>query len=361
MLAAADTFGNPSSIHAAGRRARDVVERARAEVAALAGARPEEIVFTSGGTESDNLAVCGLAEAARAADPARTVVVTSRLEHPAVIASVEALAARGFEVAWVPPDAHGRIALADVEARLGPRVALVTMQLASHELGNVYPIGEIAQRARACGARVHTDAVQAAGKIPVDAHALGVDALSISAHKLGGPKGAGALFLRAGVAIAAHTAGGHQERGRRPGTENVPGLAGFGAAARRAQARLGDAARIATLRDRLEVGCRALGAQVNGDPRARVPNTTNVGFPGAEGELVVAGLDLAGVCASTGAACTSGSLEPSPVVLALGQDRATARTAVRFSLGPDTTEAEIDRVLALLPEIVARVRAASEA
>jgi cysteine desulfurase len=355
-----ERYGNPSSIHAAGRAARDAVERAREEVAALVGGSREEVVFTSGGTEGDNLAVRGLAEATRAAEPERVRVIASPLEHPAVRASVAALGRGGFEIVELRVDAAGRIDPDELVRLLQVPTALVTIQLANHELGNVNPVATLAAHARTAGARFHTDAVQAAGKLPIDVAALGVDALTLSAHKLYGPKGAGAVWLRRGLDAAPLIVGGHQERERRPGTENVAALVGFGVAARLARAH-GPAwsAHVAALRDRLEAGARAIGgATVNGDPDARVANTSNLAFDDAEGELVVMNLDLAGVCASTGAACTSGSLEPSPVLLALGQSRARAATAVRFSLGRDNTSGEIDTVIALLREIVPRVRAA---
>jgi len=351
-----EEFGNPSSVHEAGRRARDAVERARDRVAALIGAAREEIVFTSGGTEGDNLAVRGGALAARARDPRRTRVIASPIEHPAVDGALEALAGLGFRIERLRVDERGRV---DAEASLGDDVALVTVQLANHELGNLLPVAALAERARACGALVHTDAVQAAGKVTVDVRALGVDFATVSAHKLYGPKGVGAAFVRGGVDLAALTVGGHQERARRPGTENVAGVVGFGAAAELA---LRDGAAWATheqpLRDALEAGARALGARVNGDVEHRVANTSNLAFDGVDGQLLVEALDLEGIAASTGAACTSGSVKASPVLLALGQPEPRAKEAVRYSLGRDTTRTEIDRVLAILPSLVERIRAA---
>lgn len=354
-----EELGNPSSIHAAGRAARDAVERARGQVARLLGARDEGIVFTSGGTEGDNLAVRGLALAARAADARRTRVVRSPVEHPAVAEAAAALAADGFAVTTLQVDGAGRIDPDELARALGSDVALVTIQLANHELGNLYPVRQLAERARAAGAQMHTDAVQAAGKLAIDVHALGVDALTVSAHKLEGPKGVGALWLAQGVELAPLLSGGHQERERRPGTENVPGLVGFGVAASSVRERgAASALRVAALRDRLEAGALALGARISGDRESRVCNTTNLAWEGVLGEWVVQALDLAGVCASTGAACSSGSLEPSPVLLALGQAKERAREAVRFSLGQGNTEEEVDEVLALLSAIVARIRSA---
>jgi cysteine desulfurase len=355
----AGPFGNPSSLHAEGRAARQLVEAARDAVAALVGAAREEIVFTSGGTEGDNLAVRGLAEAARAADPRRVEVVTSALEHPAVTAAAAALGERGFVVKHVHVDSAGAIDGDDFQRLVGERTALVTLQLANHELGTVNPIAELGARARACGALVHTDAVQALGKLAIDVRTLGVDAATLSAHKIYGPKGAGALYLAGGRALPALLVGGHQERERRPGTENVAGVVGFAAAARLAAANLAEwSAHTARLRDRLEAGALALGARRNGGG-PRVPNTANLAFAGVDGELVMANLDLAGVAVSTGAACSSGSLEPSPVLLGLGQPPTVAREAVRFSLGWQNMSAEVDRVLELLPEILARIRRAT--
>ncbi len=344
------SFGNPSSIHAEGRAARQAVEQARDEVARLVGGVAEEIVFTSGGTEADNLAVRGVV------CDGRQRVVTSRLEHPAVLG---AAAARGGEVTFVDVRDDGSIDSdgGALERALGPDVALVTLQLANHEIGNVYPVADFAARAHAQGALVHCDAVQAAGKIAIDVRALGVDLLTVSAHKIRGPKGVGALWLRRGVEPQPLTAGGHQERERRPGTENVAAIVGFGAAARRARELTG-VDELGRLRDRLEAGALALGARRNGQASARVCNTSNLAWQDVPGELLVAALDLAGVAASTGAACTSGSVAPSPVMLALGQSRAQAACAVRFSLGADNSEAEVDRVLSLLPSLLERIRGA---
>jgi len=354
-----EVYGNPSSVHAEGRAARDHLERARAEVAALVGAPAETVVFTSGGTEADLVGVVGGARAARAAGrPAR--VVTSALEHPAVGAAAAALGAEGFEVVLVPCDAAGRLDPADVARALAPGAALASFALANHELGNLYDVAALARLARAAGALVHCDAVQAAGKVPIDVEALGVDLLALSAHKLYGPKGAGALYVRRPVALAPLLGGGHQERGLRPGTENVAGAVGLGAAARLARGEgLAAAPRVAALRDRLEAGLLAVaGARRHGDPAARVGNTCNVAFAGASGELVVIALDLEGVAASTGAACTSGRVAPSPVMLALGEPPARAAEAVRLSLGVDNEAEEVERVLAMMPGIVARIRAA---
>jgi cysteine desulfurase len=356
-----EEFGNPSSIHAAGRAARDAVERARERVARLIGAGRDEIVLTSGGTEGNNLAIRGAAEAARSASvdgEGRVRVLVSPVEHPSALGAAEALRARGFTVEQLRVDGAGRVDPAELERRLAGDVALVSVQLANHETGVVQPIAALAEVAHARGAWLHSDVVQAAGKLALDVRALGVDAATLSAHKLYGPKGAGAIYVRGGRALAPLALGGHQERERRPGTENVAGVVGFGAACELARAHGAEwSAHVARLRDRLEAGLVALGARSNGG-EPRVANTSSVAFAGADGESIVINLDLAGVQVSMGAACTSGSVEPSPVLLALGQPREQAREAVRFSLGRENTEEEIDAVLAMLPAIVARVRAA---
>jgi cysteine desulfurase len=356
-----EVVGNPSSVHAAGRRARAALEMARASVARLVGAVREEIVFTSGGTEGDNLAIRGLASAAAARG--RRHVVTSPLEHPAVTGSVAALAKAGFTVTSLPVSSDGTILLGALQTALRDDTALVTLALANHELGNAYPVGELAAAAHARGALFHTDAVQGAGKLVLDLPSLGVDAATISAHKLGGPKAVGAVFVRRGLDLPPLLEGGHQEHERRPGTENVAGIIGFGVACELAEAaREHEARRLTALRDLLEQrlleipGARRFGSH---DPaRPRLPGTTLVGFAGAPGQLVAIGLDLEGICVSTGAACTSGSLEPSPVLRALGLDATAAAEGVRISLGWSTTEEDVLALAAHLPAIVARVRAA---
>jgi cysteine desulfurase len=360
QAAIAELTGNPSSVHAAGRRARAAVENARAEVARLVGALPEEIIFTSGGTEGDNLAVRGLALAARAARRARGElgaghVISSPLEHPAVLGALAGLERDGFEVTRLPVDARGRIDAADLRAALRADTLLVTLAAANHELGNRYPIAELAAIARGAGALCHTDAVATAGRVPFEVRALGVDAATLSAHKIEGPAGVGALYLRRGVELDSLVAGGHQERERRPGTENVAGIVGFGVAARLAVEEIAaTAARVSALRARLERGLASIpGASIQGDTQGRMPGTTNVGFDGAPGQLVAIGLDLEGICVSTGAACSSGSLEPSPVLRAIGFPE-----GIRVSIGAGNTADDIDGLLALLPTIVERIRRA---
>ena len=362
MVAALDLAGNPSSVHEEGRRARDVVERARRQVAALVGGDAEEVIFTSGGTEADLLGVVGLFRAARARGaPAR--VLAARIEHPAVLGAISHLAeAQGAEPVWLQVDAAGRVDLEDLERALGAGGgAVVAIALANHELGTLQEVAAAAALCGRAGALLHVDAVQAAGRVAVDVRALGADALAVSAHKMYGPTGAGALWVRRGIEVAPLAGGGHQERERRPGTENVAGLVGLGAAAELAAAELGARrTHVTEVGAALEAGIAALpGATVHAAGAPRVPGTINARFAGAPGELVVQALDLRGVAASTGAACTSGTVTASPVLLALGLPRAQALEAVRFSCGRGTTIAEVQAVLEMLPDIVARIRAYS--
>ncbi len=348
-----------------GRKARAAVEDARHAVAGLIGASADGLVFTSGGTEGDNLAVLGLSRARRGTQGAR--LITTRLEHPAVLAAAAVLEREGGAVTYLPVGLGGEIAAADLAAALAEgtgAATLVSIALANHEIGTLADVGALVRVARTAGALFHCDAVQAAGRIPVDGTALGVDALTVSAHKLGGPKGVGALWVRPGLLPEPLVTGGRQERERRAGTENVAGIVGFGAAATVARARLaaGGADAVAALRDRLEARLLAIpGARRHGRALGRVPGTCNVGFGGALGQLVVIGLDLEGVAVSSGAACSSGTPEPSSVLLALGLSPTEAKEAVRFSLGPSNTVDEVDRVAAVTAEVVARVRAATGA
>ncbi|GMV41458.1 MAG: cysteine desulfurase [Myxococcales bacterium] len=354
-----ETSGNASSVHEDGRAARALVDEARAAVAALIGAQPADLVFTSCATEANNAALRGMVEWLRRAH-GDAMVLTTPVEHPSVLGPVAWLASHGVEVRTAPVDSLGRLDPDAVTRLLTPgRPTVVSVMLANNETGNVYPVGDIAGAAHEAGAIVHVDAVQAAGKLPLDVATLGADLLTLSAHKLHGPKGVGALWVRRGLKPAPLLLGGHQERGRRGGTENVPGIVGFGVAARVAARAAAEPARIAALRDRLWRGLEAMGAHRNGDPERCLPNTLNVSVDGTEGEVVLASLDLAGVSVSSGSACTAGSLEPSHVLLAMGLSRERARAAVRFSLGRGTTAEEIDRVLSLLPDIVARTRGLS--
>jgi cysteine desulfurase len=357
-----DCPGNASSIHAFGQRAKAVLDDARTAVARLIGAEPSEIVFTSGGTEADNLAVCGVAES-RSSGP-RSAIITTAIEHEAVLNSVKALARRGWPVTVLPVDSSGVVAIdalaRAIDAAAESPPALVSVMLVNNELGTIQPVKALAALARERGVPFHTDAVQAVGRIPVSVRDLGVDLLSIAGHKFGAPKGVGALWVRRGVALQPQSLGGRQERGRRAGTENTPALEGLGVAAERAARQLSsEASRQAALRDRLEKTIleKVPGAVVNGGPGARVPNTTNISFEGVEGESLVIGLDLEGIAVSTGSACSSGTLEPSHVLRAIGLPPSRVESAVRFSLGEGTTDAEIDRVLDVVPALVARLRA----
>lgn len=352
-----DEFGNASSIHVFGQRAKTALDEARLELARLLNADPSEIVFTGGGTESDNLALRGVMEALDGT--ARRRLIVSAVEHEAVINTARALARRGGELATLPVSRDGAVSAADLAACLGPDVALVSVMLANNETGVLQPVEEIARLAHQHGALVHTDAVQAVGKVPVDVKALGVDLLSLTGHKFCGPKGVGALWVRRGTQLANTMTGGRQERNRRAGTENVPSIVGLGVAATLARTRLAtDAPRIGALRDRLESGIleRVPGVAVNGGGAARVPNTTNLSFERVEAESLLIALDLDGIAVSTGSACSSGTLEPSHVLRAMGLPPRRVQGSLRFSLGLGTTEAEIDRVLDVLPGLVERVR-----
>lgn len=358
-----ENFANAGSVHTPGQRARAAVDSARDSVAALIGARPSEVVFTSGGTEADNLAIYG---AVAASSKPRKHVIASAIDHHAVLHTCEDLQQHGVDVTFVPvmrgPAGQGVVDAEDVRRAIRPETVLITVMHANNELGGIQPIEEISRIAREAGACFHCDAVQSAGKIPVDVNRLGVDLLSISAHKFCGPKGVGALYVRTGTSIVPRFRGGHAERDRRPGTENVPGIVGLGKAAELARVKLPeDSARIAALRDRLESELldRVPDAFVNGDRTRRVPNTSNITFRGAGGEALLIALDLQGVACSTGAACSSGSTEPSHVLLAAGLSHDDARSSLRFSLGRPTTSEEIDYAIATVPAVVERLRAIS--
>jgi cysteine desulfurase len=345
MAAALAVTGNPSSVHREGRRARHVVETARDQVAGLLRAGRDDVVFTSGGSEADAIGVLGLAGGRR--------IACAAVEHPAV------LGAAGDHAWRIAVDRDGRVDLADLDRALAAGVAVVAVAAVNHELGVVQDLDAIAPRVRAAGARLHVDAVQAAGKRALAPILELADTVAISAHKLGGPPGVGALWIRPGSQLVAPPAGGHQEKGRRPGTENVVGIAGFGAAAAAADPGVWPA--VGALGDALEAGLVRLGARIHAAGARRIGGTINAGFPGALGESIVIALDLAGVAASTGAACTSGTIAASPVLLALGLTEAEARQAVRFSLGRSTTRDEIERVLSLMVGILdtARLRSRS--
>jgi cysteine desulfurase len=344
-----DVYGNASSIHREGQSARRVLENARESVATLIGAAAREVVFTSGGTESNNAAIFG------AVPPSgRSHIVTTAIEHPSVAEPLRELERRGAEVTWVAPSRSGEVAADAVIAAMRPDTKLVAVMLANNETGVVQPVEAIGQATRERGVHFHVDAVQGAGKIPIDVAALGADTLALSAHKLHAPKGIGALYVRRGVKMATHLHGGAQERRRRSGTENVPLAAAFGAAA----ALHPPTEAIAALRDSFEKEVRAsLDVRVNGAEVRRLPNTSNITFTGADGEGIVIALDLSGVAVSTGSACSSGRVEPSPVLLAMGLTPDEARATVRFSLSRFTTAEEIERAAVLVRELVPRCRA----
>ncbi|HVG44016.1 MAG TPA: cysteine desulfurase family protein [Longimicrobium sp.] len=347
-------FGNPSSIHRFGREARAALEEARARLARVIGAAPAEIVFTRAGTEADNLAVLGRARTIRGAP-----VAVSAVEHKAVLASAHAAEDEGSPFVLLPVDGDGIVRLDSVDAVLDRRPAVVSVMWANNEVGALQPVGEIAARCRAAGVAFHSDAVQALGKVPVRVDEVPVDLLALSAHKVGGPKGVGALYVRRGTRLHPLLFGGGQERGMRPGTEDVAGAAGFAAAAEGAEAgRETGMARIGALRDRLEAGLRDAvpGLVVNAAGAPRLPTIGNVSVPGADPEALLMGLDLEGIAVSSGSACSSGAVEPSHVLTAMGIPAALAGPSIRFSLGWTTTDAEIDRVLEVFPRVAERVR-----
>ena len=356
-----DRFGNASSIHFFGQEARAAVDRARHQVAALINSRPNEIVFTSGGTEANNLAIRGVLENQKQAP---LHVVTTVIEHSAVKNVCEDLEKRGTEVTYVPVREDGLLRVDDIRDAIRDDTALISVMAANNEIGTLQPveeIGRLVRELRAGGRKIwfHTDAVQAAGKVPVDVEAIGCDLLSMSAHKIYAPKGVGALYVRRGVRLHAQNIGGRQERSIRGGTEPVPNIVAFGAACELSMESLAeDAERLGKMRDRLESGVfeRIDGVMRNGDEERRLPNITNLSFRGIEGEGLLINLDMQGVAVSTGSACSSGSLEPSPVIRALGRDEEMSRGAIRFSLGRFNQPDEIGRVLEVLPSAVENLR-----
>jgi cysteine desulfurase len=346
-------------IHSPGQRARSAVDSARASVAALLGAKPSEVVFTSGGTECDNLALFGVVAASQ--EP-RKHIITTAIEHHAVLNAAQALEKLGVEVTYIPVGREGIADPEEIRRALKAETILISVMHANNELGTIQPIEEIGRIAAAADVLFHCDAVQSAGKMPLDVHRLGVDLLSISAHKIYGPKGVGALYVRSGTPLEPQFYGGHHERDRRPGTENVPGIVGLGKAAELARKNLmTDCARITSLRNRLEEALLAACAEarVNGNRAQRVSTTSNVSFHAAGGEALVIALDLQGIACSTGAACSSGAVGPSHVLMAIGLSPDEARSSLRFSLGRTTTAEEIDKVIALIPQAVERLRALS--
>jgi len=353
-----DAFGNASSVHARGEAARDAIEAARGEVAALIGATPEEIVFAASGSEANNLAVKG---AIAAAPEGRRRLVISAIEHPSVLATARALESAGTPVTILAVEPDGRVRPPRLAEALGPDVALVSVMTANNEVGTIEPIAELAALAHAAGAKFHTDAVQAVGKLDVEVTALDVDLLTLAGHKFHGPPGAAALFVRRRTRLLPLIDGGHQERGRRAGTENLPAIVGLGVAATLARRRLvtGEPRRIAALADRLLAGLetRVPGVRLRGARDARIAGLVNVGFAGVDGEAVLHELDAEGITVSTGSACSAASPGPSHVLLAMGCTAEEAHASVRFSLGAENDDADVDRILAVIPNLVERLRA----
>ena len=362
MAVLREEFGNPSSVHHFGQQAKASLDEARTDVANLIGAEPSEVLFTSGGTEADNIAIRGAAEALEATG--KRHLIASAIEHEAVLNTLKALAKRGWRTTLLPVGQSGIVSVDTLRNALTDDTAVVSVMHANNEIGTIQPIAELARAAHERGALFHTDAVQSAGKIPVGVKTLGVDMLSMSAHKFYGPKGVGALWIRRGLRVLPLLTGGRQERSRRAGTENVPGIVGMGVAARMAIAKMAEEGRrLAALRDRLEADIlRGVpGTAVNGSTEARVPNTTNISFDRVEAESLLIALDLEGVAVSTGSACSSGTLEPSHVLKAMGFNAHRAQNSIRFSLGAANTEAEVDRVIAVLPGIVEKLRSLTRA
>jgi cysteine desulfurase len=354
-----DVFGNPSSIYSYGQETKKAIGEARTKVANLIGARDEEVVFTSSGTEADNMAIKGIAYANESRG---NHIITSSIEHHAIIETCKFLERRGFSVTYLPVDGYGLVDPEDVRRSITGKTILVSVMNANNEIGTIEPIAEIGRIARETGIYFHTDAVQTAGHIPVDVNELTVDLLSISAHKLYGPKGVGALYIRKGTRVVPLIHGGEQERGRRASTENVPGIVGFGRAAELARQEMSqEIQRLTILRDKLIDGLlnRIDHIRLNGHPLNRLPNNVNMSFDYIEGESMVLNLDLERICTSTGSACSSSSLEPSHVLLAIGLKHEQAHGSLRFTLGKWTTDADIERVLNVFPGIVTRLRAMS--
>ena len=352
-----DQFGNASSVHHFGQQAKGVLDEARSAIAMLINGDPSEVVFTSGGTESDNFAIRGSAEALE--PTGRRHLIASAIEHEAVLNTLKALARRGWRTTLLPADQTGVVSPDQLREVLTDDTALVSVMHANNEIGTIQPIAELARIAHERGALMHTDAVQSVGKIPVDVRALGVDLLSLSAHKFNGPKGAGALWVKRGTRMQPILTGGKHERSRRAGTENVPAIAGLGVAARLAAGKMAaEGARVGALRDRLEAGVlKSVPATVvNGAPQLRVPNTTNISFDRVEAESLLIALDLDGIAVSTGSACSSGTLEPSHVLRAMGFPAHRTQNSLRFSLGLFSTEEEVERVIEVLPRLVEKLR-----
>jgi len=352
-------YGNPSSIHQFGQEARKAIDEAREKVADFIGAIQEEIIFTSGGTEADNFAIKGIAYAN---EKKGKHIITSSIEHHAVLNPCKYLEKQGFQVTYLPVDKYGLVDPDEVEKAITKETILITIMHANNEIGTIEPIAEIGKIAKEKGICLHTDAVQTVGKIPVNVNKLNIDSLSLSAHKIYGPKGIGGLYVHKGIRIQPLIEGGHHEKNRRAGTENVPAIVGLGKAVEIAKTTLDkESIYLTNLRDGL---CSGIGEKIdsvylNGHPGKRLPNTLNMSFEFVEGESIILNLDMKGIAVSSGSACTSGSLEPSHVLKAMGVEPAIAQGSVRFSLGKDNTEEDIDYVLEVLPEIIVRLRAMS--
>lgn len=359
LPAMTETYGNASSVHSFGREAKKAMEKARAQVAAAIGAKKEEIYFTAGGSEADNWAIKGAAHALRRKG---LHIITTSIEHHAVLHTCQALEKEGFEVTYLPVDEYGLVTPEQVEAAIRPDTILVSVMAANNEIGTIEPIAEIGAVCRAHKVLFHTDAVQAVGHMPLDVAAMQIDMLSLSGHKFYAPKGVGALYIRTGVRIENLIEGGAQERSRRAGTENVPAIVGMGRAIELITAEMAEEnARISGLRDRLIAGILDAipESRLNGHPTKRLPGNVNVSIRYIEGEALLLSLDMAGIAASSGSACTSGSLDPSHVLLAIGLPHEIAHGSLRLTIGRDNTQDEIDRVLEELPKIVSRLRAMS--
>ncbi|MCE5285432.1 MAG: cysteine desulfurase NifS [Pelosinus sp.] len=354
-----DKFGNPSSVHAFGREVRKALDTARENVAALIGAKTNEIFFTSGGTEADNLALKGIAFANRKKG---NHIITTSIEHHAILHSCEYLEKQGFEVTYLPVDENAMVSIEDIKKAITDKTILISVMFANNEVGTIQPIKEIGQLAREKGIYFHTDAVQAAGNYPIDVNEYNVDLLTLSSHKFYGPKGVGVLYVRKGVRLDSVQHGGGQERNVRPGTENVPGIIGLGKAAQIAKQEMPSRmAHMTALRDKLIKGIQTKipDIKLNGHPTKRAPGNVNFSFRYVEGEALLLNLDLKGIAASSGSACTSGSLDPSHVLLAMGLTHEVAHGSLRISLGRGNTEEDIDYCLEVLPEILERLRAMS--
>lgn len=352
-------FGNASSIHSTGRDARRAVDAARKQVAAAIGAQPQEIYFTAGGSESDNWAIKGAAFAKKSKG---NHIITSAIEHHAVLHTCQWLEKQGFEITYLPVDEFGRVSVADVEKAITDKTILITIMTANNEIGTIQPIAEIGKLAKEKGILFHTDAVQAIGAIPVDVNAMNVDMLSMSGHKFHGPKGIGALYIRKGVKIDQFMHGGAQERNQRAGTENLAGIVGMGKAIELAVAGLEEnAARMSAMRDKLinTILATIPDTRLNGHPTDRLPNNVNISFRYIEGEALLLRLDLAGIAGSSGSACTSGSLDPSHVLLAIGRVHDVAHGSLRLSLSEYNTDEEVDHILEVVPQVVEYLRGMS--